>query len=219
MLDACAALGHRCVMAAHLALRALKDGTRDLHARAELHVRILDEDAGIADYARYLIAMRDFHAAIETRFAADRALAAAGYDCESRRKSQLITQDLRKLEMDAPCAHATPELPRHGSVARELGVAYVLEGATLGGKYILTHLPPQLAALRGQATAFLDGYGALTGARWREFCSIVERVVTDDLQADAIAAARDTFACLIAWLARFESADPRRGMAGLREAS
>jgi heme oxygenase (biliverdin-IX-beta and delta-forming) len=81
----------------------------------------------------------------------------------------------------------------------------VIEGSTLGGKFILARLPPQLAALRGTATAFLEGYGSDTGARWRSFGALVEReIATAAAEAEAIAGARDAFARLIDWLARFE---------------
>jgi heme oxygenase len=203
------------VMPGRQPLRALKLQTQDLHAEAERYVRILDDDAGVADYARYLIAMRGFHAPVEDMFAADRALAAAGFAADERRKTGLLIRDLRALAavVDLPdqgsvCGGATvccDDMPEIDSFAARLGMAYVIEGSTLGGKFILARLPAQLAVWRGVATAFLDGYGAATGARWRGFGAIVERAVTtDDAEAQLVAGARQTFASLIRWLARFE---------------
>jgi heme oxygenase len=92
-----------------------------------------------------------------------------------------------------------------------LGVAYVIEGSTLGGKFILARLPPALAPLRGTATGFLEGYGAATGERWRSFGGVVERAITTPEEvADAVAGARDAFGRMIDWLAQFEQADPAR---------
>jgi heme oxygenase (biliverdin-IX-beta and delta-forming) len=197
-------------------LRALKDHTRDLHQRAEHHVRILDGDATVDEYARYLAAMLGFHAPIEDRFAADPLLDAAGFAAISRRKSHFLTHDLNHI---APCAHATlrcSALPEAATLAGQLGIAYVIEGSTLGGKFILAHLPPALAPLRGTATAFLEGYGAATGAYWRRFGAIVEQVITTaEAEAEAIAGARDTFTHLITWLARYE----RPGQYWIAEAS
>jgi heme oxygenase len=190
-------------------LRALKERTQDLHQEAETYVRILDADAGLPDYARYLAAMHGFHAPLEAALAADPALAEAGFDAPARRKRQLLERDLASLgaALPAPCA----ALPQVGSLARRLGVAYVLEGSTLGGKFILARLPAGLAPLRGIATSFLDGYGAATGARWREFGAIIERFVTSEtVEAEAVAGARDTFGRLIDWLARSERPDARR---------
>lgn len=185
-------------------LRALKDQTRDLHLEAERHVHILEPDAALDDYARYLRAMLGFHTPIEELFASDAALAAAGFAAASRRKRQWLERDLAIVE---PCGTATARcgaLPSSVTFARRIGIAYVIEGSTLGGKFILARLPPRLAALRGTATAFLEGYGADTGARWRSFGALVEReVATPEAEAEAIAGARDTFVRLIDWLALF----------------
>jgi heme oxygenase len=128
----------------------------------------------------------------------------------------MLVADLCALGEDPRAAPRCAALPRATSLARALGVAYVLEGSTLGGRYILARLPPPLAALRGKATAFLAGYGAETGAYWRAFAAIVaSAVVTPADEAEAVAGARETFERLIGWLA------PRTRAAGavLREAS
>lgn len=197
-------------------LRALKDLTRDLHLRAEQYVRILDEDATRDDYTRYLVAMLGFHAPIEQLFAADAELEAAGFAACERQKSHLIARDLRIVAPSETATLRCSALPISDSLAQRIGIAYVIEGSTLGGKFILANLPPALAALKGRATAFLEGYGAATGARWKSFGAVVERVVTSAAaEAEAVAAARDTFARLIAWLGRFEEPDARR----MRQAS
>lgn len=54
----------------------------------------------------------------------------------------------------------------------------------------------------GCATRFLEGYREDTGARWRQFALIAERVLHDDRAlATATAGARQTFELLTAWLA------------------
>jgi heme oxygenase (biliverdin-IX-beta and delta-forming) len=197
-------------------LRALKDLTRDLHLRAEQYVRILDENATVDDYARYLIAMRGFHAPIEERLGADAELEGAGFAARDRRKTHLLARDLLIVAPSETATLRCSALPVSDSLAQRIGIAYVIEGSTLGGKFILARLPPALAALKGRATAFLEGYGAATGAMWKSFAGVVERVVTSaETEAEAVAAARDTFTRLIAWLGRFEQPDVRR----MREAS
>jgi heme oxygenase len=193
-------------------LRALKDHTRDLHVLAEQYVRILDGDATVHDYARYLVAMLGFHAPIEQLLAADHALDAAGFAAPVRRKTHLLARDLHIIAPRADATLRCSALPVSDTTAHRIGIAYVIEGSTLGGKFILAHLPPSLAGLRGSATAFLEGYGAETGARWRSFGDVVERVVTSaDAEVQAVSAARDTFARLIGWLARFEQPEAHRG--------
>lgn len=176
-------------------------------------MRILDRDATVDDYARYLIAMHGFHAPLEAAFARDHALEHAGFAAATRRRSPLIHRDLSALA--TPSAGDTlphcAGMPVRHSLAHQIGIAYVVEGSTLGGKYILSRLPPALAGLRGTATAFLEGYGSQTAARWRAFAGVVERVVErPDDEAAAVAGARAAFACLIDWLAGFEVPDAAR---------
>ncbi|MBZ5712402.1 biliverdin-producing heme oxygenase [Nannocystis pusilla] len=204
------------MIAGHGPLRRLKDGTAELHQEAELHVRILDADATLTDYRRYLAAMFGYHAPLEDALAGHEGLRRAGFDPARRRKSPLLVADLRALGEDPGALPPCVAVPPVTTLPRALGVAYVLEGATLGGRYILAKLPPQLAPLRGRATAFLAGYGAQTGACWRAFAAVVERVlVTPEAEAEAVAGARETFARLIDWLA----AQTRAAGAALREAS
>lgn len=182
------------------ALHRLKDETADLHAAAERHVRILDRDATEATYARYLAKMFGFHAPLEMAFAQHAGLEAAGFAAMQRRKRAWIVADLEALGVDAapPVCPAVPEL---GDVTRASGVAYVIEGSMLGGKFILAKMGPSLSSVLGRASRFLEGYRADTGSRWKQFGSLVERVLFDDAAVDrAIAGARDTFARLIVWL-------------------
>ncbi|PCC67703.1 Heme oxygenase [Nannocystis exedens] len=197
-------------------LRRLKDDTAALHLRAELHVRILDADATLTDYRDYLAAMLGYHAPLEDLLGAHDGLGAAGFDAPRRRRAPMLAADLCALSDDPREVPRCTALPAVTSLARALGVAYVLEGSTLGGRYILARLPPALAGLRGHATAFLTGHGPETGARWRDFAAIVARELnTPAAEAEAVAGARETFERLIDWLA------PRTRAAGaaLREAS
>jgi heme oxygenase (biliverdin-IX-beta and delta-forming) len=219
-------------MLGRTSLRRLKAETAALHARAEQYVRILDADATAADYHRYLVAMHGYHAPLERALGAHTGLAAAGFEAPLRRKRALIERDLASLgdprlawpvcEVREEC----PRLPELGSLARATGVAYVLEGSTLGGRYVLAKLPPALAALRGHATAFLEGYGDETGARWRAFGDVVARAIGSPAEEDEAAeGACEAFARLIDWLALHERPLPRpdvvtarRELAARREA-
>jgi heme oxygenase len=70
--------------------------------------------------------------------------------------------DLRPAQM--------PPLPE---TAHALGFAYVLEGATLGGRAIKKYLTAKGEPLPGMN--FFDIYGPATGVRWKEFCVVLER--------------------------------------------
>lgn len=183
-------------------LRELKHGTADLHEEAERYVRILDGDARIDDYVRYLSAMYGYHAPIEAALLASAPLAAVYFDAPGRCvKAHWMRADLAALGHPGEPAWCR-DVPAPSTLARALGIAYVLEGSTLGGRFILSKLPPALAALPAR---YLEGYGPDTGMRWRAFGDIVTRALRSPLdEASAVHAARETFSLLISWLARFE---------------
>jgi heme oxygenase (biliverdin-IX-beta and delta-forming) len=188
-----------------LAVRRLKQATLDLHEAAERHVRILDDDATVATYVRFLDRMFGVHAATEAAFADHAELAAAGFDAASRCKSPLICADL--AELGAVPSTSRCIVPELGGLARGLGAAYVIEGSTLGGAFVRSRL-----RIPNVPTAFLAGYGAQTGPMWKRFIAICEasRVELDD----AIAAARAMFEALIDWLGEpaRDAPQPFRGL-------
>lgn len=182
-------------------LTALRAGTADVHLAAERRVRILDADASLSTYAHYLARMLGFHEPVEAALAATAGLARAGFDAERRRKCAWLAADLRALGRDPAAAPRSPSAPCPGDAAAATGVAYVLEGSTLGGRFILGHLGGELASVRGRATRFLEGYGADTGGMWRRFGATATALLTTDTEvAAAVAAARATFASLTTWL-------------------
>ena len=182
-------------------LRRLKDETLDLHHEAERYVRILDDDATDATYARYLARMLGFHSPMEDAFAHHAELSAAGFDAASRRKQDLLRADLAYLGLGASVIPMCANLPDISVLARAVGAAYVLEGSTLGGAFIITRMRLRLGHVVGSATAFLEGYGDATGPMWRRFAAIVGRVMVDAETSDAVVdAARATFIALIEWL-------------------
>lgn len=183
------------------ALGRLKVETLDLHHEAERHVRILDGDATDATYARFLGRMFGFHRPMEDTFALHEALARAGFAAASRRKQDLLRADLAWFGIDATAGPMCRELPDMHSLARAVGAAYVLEGSTLGGAFILARMRPRLGHLIGSASAFLEGYRADTGPMWRRFAALVGAVIVDAETSDAaVEAARATFRALTAFL-------------------
>jgi heme oxygenase len=179
-------------------LQRLKEATSALHLEAEKHVHILDPDARRSEYVRYLRAMHGFHAPLEQMFLGHSELAEAGFDAEGRcRKADWMRRDLRSVGDDANL-RACESVPEANTLSSAIGVAYVIEGSTLGGRFILSKLPAALAPLRGSATRYLEGYGSDTGARWRAFANLVDKSAIDASAVEA--AACETFERLIDWL-------------------
>lgn len=93
-------------------------------------------------------------------------------DYAARRRSPALADDLRALGLDTPCPTGLRTLAVTGR-SEALGILYVLEGSTLGGRTILRSLSAQGHDVHG--LSFLDPYGAETGNRWRDFVAVLQR--------------------------------------------
>jgi heme oxygenase len=111
------------------------------------------------------------------------------------RKSQWLAQDLGDA---TPATPQCPYAPAPGNLAEAYGLAYVCEGATLGGAYLYKRLLPQLAPLQ---LHWLKGYGPDTGARWKAFTASLAQEVTTLEQIQAAAEkAREGFMTFGRWM-------------------
>ena len=182
-----------------LMLPALKAATAGHHARVEALMPTLDALATPQGYAAALRALHAFHAAWEPAVWRAPGLDGAGLDEVGRRKLPLLERDLRALGI-APCA-ARPPAPRVPDAAAALGALYVLEGATLGGRVIHRHVAGPLGLTPERGGAYYHGYGAATGARWKELGDVVARHAAAHGEAGVVDGAVACFAALEAWLA------------------
>lgn len=182
----------------------LRDGTREHHARAESCLPLLDPTLTRAAYACVLDALLGFHAPLESRLSLaewDRV----GLDWQARRKAPLLALDLQRLGRADAALAALPRcdaLPATHTLARALGCAYVLEGATLGGQVVRRHLERSLALGPDDGAAYFAAYGDRVGPMWREFNACLAHGVDVEGCApdEVLAAARETFDTLADWL-------------------
>lgn len=86
-----------------------------------------------------------------------------------------------------------PAFPVPANRAEALGMLYVLEGSTLGGRLILRWLEDR--GIRDPDLAFLDPYGPDTGRLWRGFLAVLSREIGEEeaLIAEACTGARSGF--------------------------
>ncbi len=120
----------------------------------------------------------------------------AGLDIEGRSRLAVIEADLTALHIAKFDNFA--KLPSIEGPGEALGLMYVLEGSTLGGKMIRKTLSARGRDLTG--LNFLDPYGSRTGTRWRDFIGVLEREAAGDSAAaerGAIAGFHHAEACLL----------------------
>jgi len=187
---------------------SMKRLTADAHRRAEtaaLATRLFESRAR---YVAYLARLLPFYEAIESelvvRLDARRDPAFQDLAMHSRLKAPLLARDLQAL---APCAPLeerpspplAPVLPTIRSTADALGVAYVLEGKTLGARFLLQQARIRLD-LGGpdDGAAFLAGYEESTAERWNTYRASLEAFVSErGCRAALVRAACATFEAFI----------------------
>lgn len=177
------------------ALAALRDATRELHATLDAASPLTSPDFSKADYLAYAARVAGWMRPVEQqlygtglRWPADLATAARG------QKSAWLVEDLGETALQPDC----PYVPQPTSLAAAYGLAYVCEGATLGGAYLYKRLSPQLSPL---PLAWLRGYGPDTGVMWKGFLAHLSQDVTtpEDIEA-AAEAARNGFVTFERWM-------------------
>jgi heme oxygenase len=180
---------------------SIKRITAPVHRRAEAAVDAAKPMESREAYARYLARLSGFYAAIEPELA--ERLAGVVPDIDRRTKRAAIEADLSFLGVDAAGREGPrPErLPRMDTTASALGVAYVLEGKTLGARFLLEQARASLDVDDGRGATFFAGYGVATGAMWRSFREALETFVREHGQrARVLRGAEATFDAFIAWI-------------------
>ena len=185
------------------ALAALRAATWPTHQRLEKRLDIKGRFTEPLAYRAHLERMWGFCATVE------RGLDASGFgavlgDFAARRKLPLLTQDLvalgveRGTVLQLPCCQTLPVLE---DTASAFGCAYVLEGATLGGRTLLPLVETRLGLTAAGGAAFLASYGENVVTMWRTFGAALDAWCEGpDRRARAASAAVATFDALEGWL-------------------
>lgn len=165
-------------------LERLREATRPAHERLEERLDMLSKLGSVEQRRTLAAAFHRLHAGMERELApwlAD----LDGLDFDDRRRSLVLDADLAALGATAPAPTAAP---RPAGRAEALGLMYVLEGSSLGGKVIRKYA--ERAGLDMSGLGFLDPYGERTGQAWRSFLAVLERECPAQDEALGQAAAR-----------------------------
>jgi heme oxygenase (biliverdin-IX-beta and delta-forming) len=166
-------------MPAPALLQALRAHTAHDHAALEAEADVMARLDGGGRQTKLVAAFWRMHEAAERALAP--WLAAVGdLNLVERRRSDRIERDLRALGGEPPLPVAPPQLRSCGEA---LGLLYVVEGSSLGGRTILRDLRSQNKSLHG--LSFFDPYGDSVGDRWRDLIAVMEREVSTGAAATA----------------------------------
>ena len=175
--------------------QVLRDGTRERHETLDQGLALADGDVSRDHYLNYLRTLLGWLEPVEQRLwqldwpAPLRASARAG-------KSALIRADLLAAGDAAPVAHCTDVPAPDEADAYALGVAYVVEGSQLGGRFLAKRLEDVTPPL---PLSYLRGYGDEVGALWKGFLQHLDSAAQGQ-EARALQGAQDAFDSLTAWL-------------------
>jgi len=167
-------------------LSDLKIQTSDSHKKLEelpVSMSIMSPEMKIEDYTYYLSLMHDVHNDTETLIFP--LFSDLIEDLEHRRKKQLIENDLLFLnsnKTDSEKVFQTEGI----SIPFALGILYVVEGSTLGGRFILKNVSkfPELSGDKG--VSYFNGYGERTGSFWKSFLNFLSEYEQKHDCGDAI---------------------------------
>lgn len=180
------------------AMQELKAATKGSHDQLEeiaQSKRILSPDMSLDEFKGLMKGHYQLHQLLEAPLTVilDRELATFNYGQE-RQKLRLLEQDLLDLGLSAEACQSHLACFAFNSLPEALGIAYVLEGSTLGGNVIRKALQRHTDLPQSCQFHYYDCYGDQLGQRWLEFSRIVNQHLTDshDIQS-ACQAAIETF--------------------------
>jgi heme oxygenase len=129
-----------------------------------------------ARYADYLHRVLELYEPLEERLWSSPALRALLPDADHRRKVPWLLEDLASLGRERTPARE-PAIDTLENPLEQLGAAYVIEGATLGGGVLLARLRASglLFDRNRRGARFLSGYGPEAAAKWHAFRSTLHR--------------------------------------------
>lgn len=167
-------------------LTDIKTKTADSHKKLEslsVSASILSPDMKIEDYIHYLSLMHDVHK--NTEEIVYPLLSNIIDDLEQRRKKHLIEEDFLFLNHNKTASSQVFNKTEM-STAFALGVFYVIEGSTLGGRFILKNIVTNPQLSNDQGVSYFKGYGDKTGSYWKNFLNVLAEYEQNNNCADSI---------------------------------
>jgi len=178
-------------------LEKLRHATAQAHQDLEnlpLSASIINPEVTNIQYTAYLQLMRDV--VYDTEQNIFPLLENIVPDMEARRKANYISADLKYLEHNSSTLGSKPvtEGTENISPAFALGIMYVVEGSSLGGRVILKNINAVLGYDAEKGASYFSGYGGQTGSHWKGFLAALTDFENKTGNGDAIiAGANHTF--------------------------
>ena len=177
-------------------LDKLRAATTQSHTALEelpVSISIMSPNVTNDQYALYLSLMLDVVKDAEENIFPTAHAAVKGLDVHP--KAQFIEADIKalgfkKLQSYKPLSSNLNEI----TPAFALGVMYVIEGSSLGGRVILKNINTVLGHDAENGGSYFTGYGGQTGSHWKTFLgSLIEYEKLHNAETEIVAGANFAF--------------------------
>ncbi|NBL65301.1 heme oxygenase [Flavobacterium sp. NST-5] len=148
----------------------LRETTKESHLFLEslpVSKSILSPEIDIKSYSLYLNLMLDVTLALESEVFP--LIKNEVDNLELRKKSSAIENDLNQINQSRNSRNFSFNIDANTSVGFAMGIMYVLEGSTLGGRFILKNISEKLNLDENKGASYFSGYGNKTGNFWKNF--------------------------------------------------
>lgn len=186
-----------------LARIELRHATAAVHERLH-HVPVFAALAkGRIDHSAYVDLLGRLYGFHEPFEAAVAQAGPPGLQSAEWRRAHLLRSDMAALGQSAAAIRRLPRYPvvsGRWSPAHAMGVLYVIEGSTLGGRLLARQLDHLVPAGGDLGRSFLLAGTGMGHVRWRDFCTALDACGAEPaLRAEMVAGAIETFRCFEGW--------------------
>jgi heme oxygenase len=183
----------------------IKEQTAASHRQLESHP-LFHNLNGRFDEQNYLLLLHklySYYSALEklyVPFFQDQPL----LEIEKRQRADVLRKDIENRigKTSAKPEEQEVSLPVIDTLWKATGALYVVEGSTLGGKFICQSLA-QVGVHASNGAAYFSGYGEDTGKMWKSFVQFMNEVAaTEAEEQEVITTAEQVFTTLYNWLSK-----------------
>jgi heme oxygenase len=180
----------------------IKNDTNTHHQALEvMMIRQLKSMNSTSDYIDILEIFYSYFGGLELQI---KAHLQNGLAIDERRKADDLAADLTHYGAAIPKLATKNDLPKIENHLQAIGALYVIEGSTLGGKYIGQMISKKLEQTDAAGLSFFNGYGENTMSMWSDFKDYMNNQAKNETEeAEIIAAANETFVKFKHWMEHY----------------
>ena len=119
-------------------------------------------------------------------------------EISKRQRAHILTEDIKNRS--GVTSVYSFDVPVIDSICKATGALYVMEGSTLGARFICQSLA-QSGINASNGAAYFSGYGEDTGTMWKVFVQFINDVASsEEEEQEVITTAEQVFSSLYKWL-------------------